>query len=79
MPMKLEQRFVADEKSVVYNRTGLKGLLHRALPSGAYDYLRGANVEPLDGVDVDWLAPSEDGSGLVAASFHTANGLVRID
>ena len=43
------------------------------------DYLRGANVEPLDGVDVDWLAPSEDGSGLVAASFHTANGLVRID
>ena len=45
MPMKLEQRFVADEKSVVYQRAGLKGLLHRALPSGAYDYLRGARLK----------------------------------
>ncbi|HET9627826.1 MAG TPA: hypothetical protein VFP84_40990, partial [Kofleriaceae bacterium] len=45
MPIKLEQKFVADEKSVVYKRTGIKGLLHRTLPPGAYDYLRGARLK----------------------------------
>ncbi|HEY0483150.1 MAG TPA: nitroreductase family protein [Kofleriaceae bacterium] len=43
--MKLEQRFIADEKSVVYKRTGIKGLLYRTLPTGAYDYLRGARLK----------------------------------
>jgi nitroreductase len=42
--IKLEQRFVADEKSTVYHRTGLKGLLYRHLPASAYDYLRGARL-----------------------------------
>ena len=42
--MKLEQRFIADEKTV-YKRTGIKGLLHRTLPTGAYDYLRGARLK----------------------------------
>src|ERR1044071_7273118 len=42
--VKLEQRFIADEKSTVYHRTGIKGFLHRHLPSGAYDYLRGARL-----------------------------------
>ena len=42
--MKLEQRFIADEKTV-YKRTGIKGLLHRTLPTAAYDYLRGARLK----------------------------------
>jgi len=40
--MKLEERFAADEK-VLYRRRGVKGLLHRVLPTSAYDRLRGAN------------------------------------
>lgn len=43
--MKLEQRFVADEKSAVYKRTGIKGLLYRALPAPVYDTLRGARLK----------------------------------
>lgn len=43
--VKLEQRFVADEKSTVYHRTGIKGFLYRHLPSSAYDYLRGARLK----------------------------------
>ena len=35
-------------------------------------------LQPLDGVQVDWLG-TEDGTGVVAAVFETANGLVRID
>jgi nitroreductase len=42
--MILEQRFAADEKSV-YKRTGIKGLLHRSLPTPAYDYLRTARLK----------------------------------
>src|ERR1041384_1761952 len=42
--VKLEQRFIADEKSTVYHRTGIKGFLYRHLPSSAYDYLRGARL-----------------------------------
>lgn len=43
--MKLEQRFIADEKSTVYKRTGVKGLLYRTLPTPMYDYLRGARLK----------------------------------
>lgn len=43
--MKLEQRFVADEKSTVYHRTGIKGFLYRHLPASGYDYLRGARLK----------------------------------
>jgi hypothetical protein len=43
--MKLEQRFIADEKSTVYQRTGVKGLLYRTLPTPVYDYLRGARLK----------------------------------
>jgi hypothetical protein len=35
--------------------------------------------QPLDGVDVEWERPSEDGTGVVAAVFRTASGEVRID
>lgn len=42
--MKLEQKLTADEKSA-YRRTGIKGFLHRVLPTPAYDYLRGARLK----------------------------------
>src|ERR1044071_374678 len=42
--VKLEQRFIADEKSTVYHRTGIKGFLYRHQPSSAYDTLRGARL-----------------------------------
>jgi hypothetical protein len=42
-------------------------------------YLGNSAHQPLDGVDVDWLDPSVDGTGVVAAWFDTAYGSVRID
>lgn len=42
-------------------------------------YLGTSARQPLDGIDVQWLAPDEDGTGVIAATFDTANGAVRID
>lgn len=42
-------------------------------------YLATSSRQPLDGVDVDWHSPGEDGTGVVAAVFATASGDVRID
>lgn len=42
------------------------------------DYLGTSTRQPLDGVTVEWLAPSPD-TGVVAAVFDTASGEVRID
>lgn len=43
------------------------------------DYLAAPSRQPLDGIDVDWREPGEDGTGVVAAVFETASGEVRID
>ncbi len=43
------------------------------------DYLGDVLRQPLDGVDVDWVDQSDDGTGVVAAVFDTASGPVRID
>ncbi|MGI8762144.1 MAG: VOC family protein [Jatrophihabitantaceae bacterium] len=43
------------------------------------DYLGTSARQPLEGVAVDWLSGSEDGTGVVAAVFETADGVVRID
>lgn len=44
------------------------------------EYLGASTRQPLDGISVDWFAPSDEvGHGLVAASFDTAGGTVRID
>ena len=43
------------------------------------EYLGLSPQHLLDGVTVEWSVPGEDGSGLVAAVFETASGLVRID
>jgi hypothetical protein len=43
------------------------------------EYLGTSTQQPLDGIAVDWLGPDDDDTGLVAAVFETANGIVRID
>ena len=42
-------------------------------------YLGVATTQPLDGVAVDWQAPVDGDTGLIAAGFKTAHGLIRID
>lgn len=42
-------------------------------------YLGTSALQPLDGIQVDWSAPSEDDTGVVAAVFDTAFGSIRID
>jgi hypothetical protein len=42
-------------------------------------YLGTSSAQPLDGVEVDWLAADESGTGVLAAVFATASGAVRID
>lgn len=75
--MKLEEKLTIDEKSV-YRRTGIKGTLHRLLPSPAYDYLRGARMrveQSSVGAQMniaraawyDWLATSGVLSGIYYA------------
>jgi hypothetical protein len=43
------------------------------------DYLGTSALQPLDGIEVEWLDPSDDDTGVVAAVFDTASGEVRID
>ncbi|MEO6887164.1 MAG: VOC family protein [Jatrophihabitantaceae bacterium] len=42
-------------------------------------YLGASAQDSLDGVAVDWSAPTDDDAGLIAALFQTASGTVRID
>ncbi len=42
------------------------------------EYLGTSNQQPFDGVEVAWLS-SDEGTGVVAAVFDTANGSVRIE
>ena len=42
-------------------------------------YLGSSALQPLSGIDVDWVEPSEDGTGVLAAVFETAAGTVRLD
>lgn len=43
------------------------------------EYLGRSAQQPLDAIGVDWLDPSDDGTGVVAAVFDTVCGPVRID
>ena len=42
-------------------------------------YLGTSARQPLDGIEVDWLGPSDGETGVVAAVFETSRGEVRID
>lgn len=42
-------------------------------------YLGTSALQPLEGVDVTWVPPADDGTGLVAAEFETATGTVVVD
>ena len=42
-------------------------------------YLGTSAKQPLDGIEVSWHEPGEDGTGVIAAIFSTAHGAVRID
>lgn len=43
------------------------------------EYLGLPAQQALNGLSVEWSTPGDDGSGLIAAQFQTANGTVRID
>ncbi len=43
------------------------------------EYLGTSTRQPLEGVAVDWLDVTDDGTGIVAAIFDTVSGSVRID
>lgn len=42
------------------------------------DYLGTSAAQPLDGITVEWSEPAEGDSGVLAATFSTPNGHVRI-
>lgn len=42
-------------------------------------YLGTSSRQPLDGIEVEWVEASDDETGVVAATFDTVNGIVRID
>lgn len=42
-------------------------------------YLGTSARQPLDGIEVEWLSPSEGDTGVVAAVFDTPRGVVRVD
>ena len=42
-------------------------------------YLGTSASQPLDGIEVGWQEAGEDGTGVIAATFRTAHGDVRID
>lgn len=42
-------------------------------------YLGAPSSQPLDGIEVEWISPSDGDTGVVAAVFDTSRGEVRID
>jgi len=43
------------------------------------EYLGVTSTQPLDGIEVLWESPADDETGVIAAVFETAGGLVRLD
>jgi hypothetical protein len=43
------------------------------------DYLGSPSRQPLDGIEVSWLPPIDDQTGVLAAVFETSSGTVRLD
>lgn len=68
----------ADHPSANGSRVRLERLEIAGDESEIDQYLGSPAQQPLDGIDVEWVVPDE-GTGVVAAVFDTANGSVRID
>jgi hypothetical protein len=48
-------------------------------PDTVGSWLGDPTTDPLDDVEVEWVAPSEGTAGLIAAHFATPHGIVRVD
>lgn len=57
----------------------LRGLEIAGDESTVDAYLGTSARQPLDGVEVEWLAPFDEDTGVVAALFETPRGPVRVD
>ena len=63
--------------------TGATGRIHLDAieiagdPQRVGEWLGDSDIDPLEDVDVEWVAPHGT-PGIVAAQFSTPNGLVRI-
>ena len=75
--------FVQWESGVEHPSTGCSGNLHLECleiagdPDRVRDWLGDPDVDPLEDVEVEWVAPHGE-PGIVAARFETARGQVRI-
>jgi Glyoxalase-like domain len=57
----------------------LRGLEIAGDESTVDAYLGTSARQPLDGIEVEWLSPFEEETGVVAATFATPRGSVRVD
>jgi hypothetical protein len=75
--------FVQWETAVEHPSAGASGDLHLDCleiagdPERVREWLGDADVDPLEDVSVEWVAPHGT-PGIVAAQFHTSKGVVRI-
>ncbi|MDT4945309.1 MAG: hypothetical protein QOH14_2042, partial [Pseudonocardiales bacterium] len=75
-------RWLTDDEhhpSVGGSRLKLRGLEIAGEQDRVDAYLGTSSLQPLDGIDVEWLDPSDDDTGVLAAVFETASGEVRLD
>jgi hypothetical protein len=79
LPFFIEWESPADQ----HPSSGASGQLHLDAieiagdPQRLREWLGDSDVDPLDDVDVEWVAP-HGAPGIIAAQFSTPNGLVRI-
>jgi hypothetical protein len=69
----------AEHPSAPGSAITLSGLQIAGDAGAVGSYLGTSTAQPLDGVVVDWSSPAGEDTGLVAALFETASGVVRID
>ncbi|MDQ6850573.1 MAG: VOC family protein, partial [Actinomycetota bacterium] len=69
----------SEHPSSAWSRVTLRRLEIAGEEQRIDDYLGTSNRQPLEYVEVDWLDPHDEGSGVVAAVFDTASGAVRVD
>lgn len=57
----------------------LRGLEIAGDEAAVDSYLGVASTQPLDGISVEWRSSDEHDTGVIAATFDTAHGSVRVD